>query len=78
MAKFGGTVSEHIVDVFQFNNAGQMGTERADDVTPGGAREFGAFGQAQHSFVAALNAGDVAGVEPGTHYGQWLHDDWFI
>jgi hypothetical protein len=51
MAKFTGTVSEHIQDVFASNNAGQMGTERADDVTPGGDREFGLLGQAQSDLL---------------------------
>jgi hypothetical protein len=77
MAKFTGTVSEHIQDVFQFNNAGPMGTERADDVTPGGDRDFGQFGQAQSDFVAQLNSDDNP--FPGQpHYGEWLQDFFFV
>jgi hypothetical protein len=77
MAKFTGTVSEHIQDVFASNNAGPMGTERADDVTPGGEREFGEFGQAQSEFVALLNSKDNPFIgQP--HYGEWLQDFFFI
>jgi hypothetical protein len=77
MAKFAGTVSEHIQDVFENNSAGLMGTERADDVTPGGEREFGLFGQAQSEFVALLNSEDNP-VEGQPHYGQWLQDFFFV
>jgi Tol biopolymer transport system component len=77
MAKFEGTVSEHIQDVFLFNNAGQMGTERADDVTPGGERDLGQFGQAQSDFVAQLNSDDNP--FPGQpHYGEWLQEFFFV
>ena len=77
MAKFEGTVSEHIQDVFLFNNAGQMGTERADDVTPGGERDLGQFGQAQSDFVAQLNSDDNP--FPGQpHYGEWLQEFFLV
>ena len=77
MAKFEVTVSEHIQDVFLFNNAGQMGTERADDVTPGGERDLGQFGQAQSDFVAQLNSDDNP--FPGQpHYGEWLQEFFFV
>jgi hypothetical protein len=79
MAKFQGTVAEHIADVFLFNNAGLMGTERADDVTPGGEREHGLFGQEQADFVALLNSGGpVEGVVGEPHYGQYLQDYFFV
>ena len=55
MAKFEGTVAEHLADVFDFNSAGLMGAERATRNTPGGDREHGLFGQEQSDFVALLN-----------------------
>jgi hypothetical protein len=81
MAKPGETVSEHISDLLEGNdNVGQMGAARAVDVTPGGDREFGLFGQEQSLTVQLFNNDyyvDLLGVEPGTHYGEWLHNDWF-
>jgi hypothetical protein len=66
-----------IQDVFDFNNAGLMGTERADDVTPGGDREFGQFGQEQSDFVVLLTSDDNP--FPGqSHYGEWLQGFFFI
>jgi hypothetical protein len=78
MARPQGTVSEHIGDVFEFNFAGQMGAERAPDVTPGGAREHGEFGQQQSAWVTSLNDPVTNPVDGDPHYGQWLQDHWFI
>jgi hypothetical protein len=55
-----------------------MGTERATDVTPGGDREYGAFGQAQSEFIAVLNDPDTNSFAGDPHYGQWLQDYFFI
>ena len=57
MAKFTGSVSEYLEDVFEHQEeAPLMGVERAVDATPGGDREFGEFGQQQSDFVALLNS----------------------
>jgi hypothetical protein len=58
-----------------------MGAERAPDVSDGGYRDHGVFGQAQSDVVAAINDGGgvgVPGYEAGMHYGEWLQDYWLL
>lgn len=78
MAKFEGTVAEHLADVFDFNSAGLMGAERATRNTPGGDREHGQFGQEQSDFVALLNDPATNTFEGDPHYGQWLQDFFLV
>jgi len=78
MAKFEGTVAEHIADVFDFNSAGPIATERATRNTPGGDREHGQFGQEQSDFVAVLNDPATNTFAGDPHYGQWLQDFFLV
>jgi hypothetical protein len=66
-------------DLFDFNNASLMGAARAPDVSDGGDRDHGVFGQAQSDFVADLN-NDAAstGYPAGTNYGEYLQDYFFV